>query len=76
MCDTYQNTRSIEHRRARHVSFIKRPRRFDQADTHSHYWYCFECGSELRDHGTYDSNDHLKSIYSYAIHNLSDLSQT
>jgi hypothetical protein len=60
------------------VSFIRRPGRLGQTDTHAHYWHCFECGSGLKDHRSFDSNEviwsHLKSIHSYIIDDYPGLS--
>jgi hypothetical protein len=59
---------AIEHIRAKHVSFIRRPGRLGQMDGHGHYWYCYDCGSWLKDHRSFDSDramwSHLKASHS------------
>lgn len=59
---------AIEHLRAKHVSFIGRPK-FGQTDAHGHYWYCFDCGSGLKNHRSFNSDkamwSHLKASHSY-----------
>jgi hypothetical protein len=48
----------IEHIRGYHVSFIRRPGRPGDVDSHGHMWYCFECDSRtLNDHWSYDSDN-------------------
>ncbi|CVL09239.1 uncharacterized protein FMAN_14324 [Fusarium mangiferae] len=62
---------AIEHLRAKHVGFIRRPGRLGQMDAHGHYWYCFDCRTELKDHRSFDSDEaiwsHLKSRHSCAM---------
>jgi hypothetical protein len=62
---------AIEHLRAKHVDFIKRPGRLGQMDAHGHCWYCFDCGTELKDHRSFDSDEamwgHLKSKHRHTM---------
>lgn len=62
---------AIEHLRPKHVSFIRRPGCLGEADTHGHYWYCFDCGSGLKDHRSFNSDkaiwSHLKNRHSYIM---------
>lgn len=59
---------AIKHLRAKHVGFIGRPGRLEEMDTHGHCWYCFDCGSLLKDHRSFNSDDamwsHLKDRHS------------
>lgn len=70
---------AIEHIRAKHVGFIRRPGRPGECDTHGHTWYCFDCESRaFSDHRSYDSDramwNHLKDrhigIFDYIVEDL------
>jgi hypothetical protein len=54
--------KAIEHLRAKHVSFIRRPGRLGEMDMHEHYWYCFDCGSSVKGHRSFNSD---KSMWSH-----------
>lgn len=65
----------IEHIRGSHVSFIRRPGRPGESDTHGHTWYCFDCESRnFNDHGSYDSDNamwgHLAQAHNYVFDNI------
>lgn len=68
---------AIEHLRAKHVTFIGRPGRLGQTDTHGHCWYCFDCESDWKDHRSFNSNEsmwrHLKDKHSYIADYCLDL---
>ena len=55
---------AIEHIRRSHASFIGRPGRAGEIDGHNHMWYCYDCGSNIKNHRSYDSDNamwtHLK----------------
>lgn len=53
----FDTQQAIEHVRRFHASFIKRAGRLGEFDTHDHMWYCFRCGSDFKDHRSYDSDD-------------------
>lgn len=62
---------AIDHIRAKHASFIRRPGRLGETDTHGHYWYCFDCETALKDHRSFDSDEamwrHLEHSHSYVM---------
>lgn len=65
----------IEHIRGSHVSFIRRPGRPGEFDTHGHIWYCFDCESRnFNDHRSYNSDNamwgHLTQAHNYVFDSI------
>lgn len=62
---------AIEHLRAKHVSFIRRPGCLGEKDMHDHCWYCFDCGSGLKDHRSFNFDkamwSHLKNKHDFIV---------
>lgn len=68
---------TIEHVRRYHASFIRRPGRLGDFDTHGHMWYCFDCESRtLNDHRSYDSDramwNHLQQSHTTVVDCIMD----
>jgi hypothetical protein len=61
---------AIEHLRRFHVSFINRPGRPGEIDTHDHMWYCFDCRSAFKDHRSYNSDT---AMWSHLTDSHSDI---
>lgn len=52
---------ATEHVRRFHASFVTRPGRPGEIDTHNHMWYCFGCSSNVKDHRSYDSDNAMST---------------